>query len=93
MKDIFHDIAQALSTLHGNLCCHFTKNDTLGNWLRFHYYWPPAQPEETRIRVEATKKALLNRTSITVSPETHEDKCKYRKQDASGEIASWSEFV
>lgn len=65
----------------------------LGNWLRYLYYWPPAQPEETRIRVEVTKKNLLNRTSIGVSPETHEYACNYPKADASGEIASWSEFV
>jgi hypothetical protein len=87
------NIAQLVSNKHGNLSCHFTKNDMAGNWLRFLYYWPPAQPEETRIRVEVTKKNLLNRTSIGVSPEPHEDTCKYRTADASGEIASWSEFV
>jgi hypothetical protein len=87
------DVAKAVSTMHGNLWCHFTKNDTLGNWLRFHYYWPPAHPQETRIRVEVTRKPLVNRMSIAVSPEAHGDKCKYRKEDASGEIASWSDFL
>lgn len=87
------DIAENFSNMHGNLSCHFTKNDTLGNWLHFHYYWPPAQPQEKRIRVEVTKKALINRTPIVVSPQTHEDTCKYCKDDANGEIASWSAFV
>jgi len=88
-----NEIAEVLSNLHGNLSCYFTKNDMLGNWLRYLYYWPPAQPGETRIRVEVTKKNLLNRNSIAVSPESHEYACNYRKADASGEIASWSEFV
>ncbi len=86
------DIADVFSNIHGNLWCHFTKNDTLGNWLRFHYYWPPAQPEEPRLRVEVTMKTPL-KTSSVVTPETHEEKCKYRKDDASGEIASWSAFL
>jgi hypothetical protein len=86
------DIAQLFSTFHGNHWCYFTKNDTLKNWVKFSFYWPP-KPHETTFLVEVRKKDKINRTSTTVSPEVHDGKCLYRKQDANGEIASWSDFA
>lgn len=87
------DVADTLSNLHGNLWCHFTANDNLGNWLHFHYYWPPEEPTDIRIRVEVKTKSRLNVTTTLVPPEAHDDTCAYRRDDVSGKICSWSEFV
>jgi hypothetical protein len=83
---------KGLSSMHGNFWCPFGTNNTHGNWLHINYFWPPEQPG-TEIRIKVTKKPVVSKPSFTVSPEFHETVCKYPQQDASGEIASWSDFV
>lgn len=89
------EMAEELSSAHGNLSCHFTKNDTYGNWLELHYhpYWRPSKPEETQVRVVVNKKSIINRSSRWVAPEEHDKNCSYREEDRTGEMSSWSAFV
>jgi hypothetical protein len=87
------NVAAGLARVHGNLSCHFTKNAEHGNWLDMHYHWPPMERDVGKIRVNLTEKRIVNHASSKVSPEEHDAFCRYRREDASGEIAGWSQFV
>jgi hypothetical protein len=87
------NVAGGLTKAHGPLSCHFTANNERGNWLDMHYHWPPAQGDDGKIRVNLSRKSIVNSTSWSVSPEEHDQRCRYRKDDASGEIARLSQFA
>ena len=86
------EMADFISNFHGGLECNFAKNDTLGNWLRYHYYWPPNNPREKRIKIEVSRKNIINNSSYITDPQTHNKNCRYRKEDKSGNLNFLSQF-
>jgi len=86
------EIASGLAHVHGNMQCHFTKNNELGNWLHLVYEWPPADTTRDELRVTVRAKGI-NWRSISVSTEEHDRECLYRKMDADGRLHEWSQFV
>lgn len=86
------ETADFISNLHGGLECNFAKNDILGNWLRYHYYWPPNHPGEKRIKIEVSRKNIINNGSYITDPQTHNKNCRYRKEDKSGNLNFLSQF-
>lgn len=86
------EMCDYMSNVHGNLECNFVKNDTFGNWLSYRYYWPPKNPEERKIKVEITKKNIINSNSYTVDSIIHNENCRYRKEDKEGSLNSFSQF-
>ncbi len=90
----FEDVvANGLSNAHGPLSCYFTRNSEFGNWLHLHYHWPPADGDEGGLRVQVTQKRIVNRASTFVAPDEHARLCRYRLDDASGDMSAWSQFV
>jgi hypothetical protein len=86
-------VAEGLTRAHGPLSCHFTMNAERGNWVDMRYHWPPAKEDLGKLRVNLARKRIVNQESLSVSPEVHDDRCRYRQEDASGEMADWSQFV
>lgn len=87
------DLAELLSNLHGNLWCYFTRNDNYFNWLRFKYNWPPSDNHSEDVLFEISMKHKINRTSSRVLLHEHDNRCKYRTDDMSGALATWSDFL
>ncbi len=86
-------LADYLSNFPGSLWCHFTENASYGNWLDLHYFWPPSEPNDSRIRVQVSKKRSVNPSSIVVPADAHNRDCSLRLQDHNGQIATWSQFA
>jgi hypothetical protein len=84
------EAADCLSNMHSNYWCFFSPNPTQGNWLRYNYHWPP-EPGETRLRVEVARKTLVRPGPAPL--QLHDVVCEYRKEEAAGNAARWSDFV
>mgnify|MGYP001560467979 CR=1 FL=1 len=86
-------MAHVVSHAHGPLSCHFTRNDTLGNWFHMQYFWPPRDPKERRIKVEVSAKKIINKNFRPVPAIIHDTNCRYRIEDREGTISSWTSFT
>ena len=86
-------VAGWLADLHGPMSCGCSANAEFGNWLRLIYHWPPDAAHEGKLRVQVKRKAIVNRTSTSIPPSEHDRLCQYRREDASGRIQGWSQFI
>ncbi len=86
------EMADFIGNFHGGLECNFAKNNTLGNWLRYHYYWPPKNPQEKKIKVEVSRKNIINNVSYIADPQIHNKNCLYRREDKSENLNFLSQF-
>jgi len=75
--------------MHGPMSCPQTANGELGNWLRLRY----DRPHEGTLVVRASRKPIVNWNSATIMPSEHDRACRYRRDDASGKIQDWSQFI
>jgi hypothetical protein len=87
------EVANGLANMHGPLSCPCTSNAELGNWLKIHYHWPPDEAHEGQLRVQVTRKSTINHRSTSIVPSEHDRLCRYRQEDANGQIHNWSEFL
>ncbi len=87
------EMAKNFLNNHGNLECNFVKNDTLGNWLSYRYFWPPKDPKEKKIKVEVSRKNIINHNFRIVSPKVHNKYCLYRKEDKNNNLQFLSQFT
>lgn len=83
--------AQQISSMHGNFWCKYSQNDEFLNWVRIVYELTVGDVSK-EIVVRVTSKALViwNELGHTV---LHQCQCRYRRDDASGGISKWSDFI
>jgi hypothetical protein len=78
----------------GQLACPYAKNNDLGSWLAFLYYWPPQPPDDiSTLKVEVYAKSIINRENEAIDNAHHNSTCKYVLQDKSNDLVSFSQFV
>jgi hypothetical protein len=85
------EVAEALARSHGNMWCHFTKNNELGNWVHLVYEWPTPDPTSRSLRVKVRSKPIKSRSTL-VTVDEHNHRCSYKQTDAAGCLHKWSQF-
>lgn len=80
---------------HGNLSCHFSKNNTHIDWVHILYWWPPSSVHDLTyyfIKVVVWKKKIINKNNIFVSKEIHQKYCKYFDADKNNKLYDYVGF-
>lgn len=78
---------------HGNLNCPTTKNDTMGSFIGYKYWWPPSSIHSLHLFKILPILKPIHRTSQKFPPGIHDCICKYRKFDISNNFDIFSSFT
>ena len=79
--------ANLLARMHGNLRCMGSKNDDYLNWVNITF-----SIERSNIAIKVERKPLVPE-NVPMPTVVHQCTCRYRREDASGEMAKWSDFI
>ena len=80
---------------HGALNCLPARNAEYGNWLKFEYFWPPANIDEfkaMKMKVFVFKKPTVNYENREFSNTIHNSNCLYIEEDKKNNYAFFSDF-
>lgn len=81
------ETANLLAGMHGNLICKGSKNDDYLNWVNITF-----SIESSNIAIKVKHKHPVPE-NVPMPTVVHQCTCRYRREDASGEIAKWSDFI
>ncbi|MES2985869.1 MAG: hypothetical protein V4686_01945 [Patescibacteria group bacterium] len=90
--NIDYGFRELILNCHGALNCPTAKNDTMGNFIGYHYWWPPEEDNHQKsLKILPLLKPLY-RSSENFSPEEHDRICRYRLDDKSNNLNNFSWF-
>jgi hypothetical protein len=83
--------AAFLSQMHVDRWCYFSPNMSQGNWFRYQYPGPPADPSADLV-VDVFPKTFV-KAQAGEALHTHNHVCQYRRDDAANNVSRFSSFV
>jgi hypothetical protein len=78
--------------LHGPLNCPTAKNDIMGSFIGYRYWWPPSSKWNTKILKILPKLKPIYRKSEYMLIPIHNLACRYRRNDLSDNFSEFSTF-
>lgn len=81
---------QVFLSSHGSLNCPTAKNDTMGSFIAYRYWWPPLEGQTLKILPRVKP---IYRVSQSIPAYIHDDICRYRRMDLSNNFVGFSSFT
>lgn len=84
---------QFLLSSHGNLNCPTTKNDEMGSFIGYKYWWPPADKGSGAVLKILPIVKPISKDNLHMPPELHDSLCMYRRFDLLDDFSHFSSFI
>jgi hypothetical protein len=81
-----------LKYLHGTLNCPTAKNDLMGSFLAYRYWWLPLPEDMNKLKIVPELKPEIYKESKYIPANIHDKRCLYRKNDLSNNFSAFSTF-
>jgi len=85
-------VREVFLSLHGPYNCPTVRNDRMGNFIGYRYWWPPSSKHNMGVLKILPMLKPINRVNRKLPKIIHDSICKYRKIDLSNDFRSFSSF-
>jgi len=82
-----------LKYLHGTLNCPTAKNDIMGSFLVYKYWWEPLLEDMNKFKIIPELKPEIYKESKYIPTHIHDKICLYRRNDLSDNFSAFSTFL